>query len=154
MSRSSAQTPHISGTPKAGYPSDGSAPHDDLDIGEPLADAPREVAQIVIRSQSGRTRAVTQTDERDHVGLGTGGPRGCPDRQVLVLLVEAVKEDQLLPAMRGIVEGIQVERDAGGRRGEGVQKLIAQRVPQTPEVGDRDGVAPPARGGSNRDSVG
>ena len=130
------------------------ATHDDLDVGEPLADAPRERPQVVIRSERRRTRAVTQSHERDHVGLGTGGPRGYPDRQILVLLVEAVKEDPLLSALRGIVERVHVERDPRRWRGEGVQKLIAQHVPQTPEVGDRDRVAPPARGGSNRDSVG
>ena len=128
--------------------------HDDLDIGEPLTDAPRERPRIVVRSERRHTGAVTQSHECDQVGLGAGGPRGCPDRQVLVLLVEAVKEDQLLPAMCGIVERVQVERDPGGRRGEGVQKLVAQRIPQTPRVGDRDRVAPPARGGSNRDGVG
>lgn len=91
VNRSSAQMSYISGTPKAGYPPDGSAAHDDddLDIGEPLADAPREIAQIVIRSQRCRT--------------------GDRDRQVLALLVEAVKEDQLLPTMRGIVERIHVD---------------------------------------------
>ncbi len=126
------------------------ATHEDLDVGEPLADPPREIPQVVVRSERRRTGAVTPTHECDHVGLGTGDR----DRQVLVLLVETVKEDQLLPAMRGVVEGIPVERDARRRGREGVQKLVAQRVPQSPEVGDRDGVAPPARGGSNRDSVG
>ena len=124
--------------------------HDDLDIGEPFADPPREIAQVVIGSERGRTRAVTQAHQRDHVGLGTGDR----DRQVLVLLIEAVKEDQLLPSMRGIVERIQVERDARRRRGEGVQKLVTQHVTQALEIGNRDRVAPPARSGSNRDSVG
>ena len=44
--------------------------HDDLDIGEPLANAPREIPQIVVGSERRRTRAVTQTDQRNHVGLG------------------------------------------------------------------------------------
>ena len=54
-----------------------------------------------------------------------------------------MKEDQLLPAVRGVVEGIHVERDPRRWRGEGVQKLVAQRVPQSPEIGDRDGVLKP-----------
>lgn len=123
---------------------------DDLDIGEPLAGAPREMAQIVIDPQPCGTRPVTPSHQRDQVGLGAGDRH----RQVLILLVEAVKEDQLLLAMRGIVEGIDVERDPRRWRGEGVEELVTQHVSQPLEVGDRDGVLPTARGGSNRDRVG
>ena len=113
--------------------------HDDLDIGEPLANAPREIPQIIVGSERRRTRAVTQTHQRDHVGLRAGDR----NRQVLVLLVEAVKADQLLPTMCGIVEGVHVERDPRRRHGEGVQKLVAQCVTQSPEISDRDGVLKP-----------
>ena len=102
--------------------------------GNRIADAPRETPQIIVGSERRRTRAVTQTDQRDHVGLRAGDR----NRQVLVLLVEAVKEDQLLPTMCGIVEVVHIERDPRRRHGEGVQKLVAQCVTQSPDTAPRN----------------
>lgn len=64
-----------------------------------------QVPQIVVGPQEGGAGSVPQPDQQDGVVLGAGDGDG----QVLVLLVEAVEEGQLLLPMRGIVKGVQVE---------------------------------------------
>jgi hypothetical protein len=117
------------------------ATHDDFHIGEPLPNTPREVPQIVIRSQMSGTRAVPKPHERDHVRFGTGDR----DWQVLILLVKTMKEDQLLLAMRRIVERINVQSDARWRRGEGLQKFVADHVSQSLEIGRCDRILKPGK---------
>ena len=67
-----------------------------------------------------RGAAKKQTRQDNHVVLGT-----C-DRAdlVLILIVEAVKENQLLVAVSWVVKGIDVQRDLGWFLGEGLDKAI------------------------------
>ena len=59
------------------------------------------------------------------------------------MLIVSVKHAQLLLSMRGVVEGVDVEREVSGRRVEGLDEQIHQHVTQPPEVWDRDGVLEP-----------
>jgi hypothetical protein len=79
---------------------------------------------------------VPQSDQHDRIIFGAGDG----DRQVLMLLVIAVEHRQLLLTVRGIVEGVYVERQMGGRPIEGLDELIDQDVALPPEVGDGNGV--------------
>ncbi len=56
--------------------------------------------------------------------------------------------------MTRIIEGVRVERDPRGSLAKRLEELVHYHVAQPFEVRNRDHFAPPARGGSNRDSVG
>ena len=68
------------------------------------------------------------------------------DRQILILFIVSVEHDQLLLPVRGVVEGVDVEREVAGRLVEGLDEQIHQDVAQPPQVGDRDGVLEPREG--------
>jgi hypothetical protein len=114
----------------------------DLDVGPGGPQSRHQVAQVVIDAEGGMGGAVPQADEQDHVVLGAGDD----DRQVLRLLVIAVEHDQLLLAVRRVVEGVDVEREVPRRRVEGLEEQVDQDVAEPPEVGDRDGVLEPREG--------
>ena len=71
----------------------------------------------------GRAGAVSQAHQRNHVVLGTGDD----DRQILILFIVSVKHDQLLIAVRGIVEGVEIEREMPRRLIERLDELVDQR---------------------------
>ena len=54
-----------------------------------------------------------------------------------------MKHDQLLIAVRGVVEGIEVERDVPRRFIERLDEQVGEDIPQTPQISDRDGVLKP-----------
>ena len=51
--------------------------------------------------------------------------------QILVLLVEAVEQRQLLGAVRRVVHGVEVEGQRPRRLGEGGDELIDEHVTQS-----------------------
>lgn len=60
-----------------------------------------------------------------------------------MLVVVAVKEGELLLAVGGIVNGVDVQRDPRRRLVEAVQELPEEFVAEAPQVGDGDGVLKP-----------
>ncbi len=77
-----------------------------------------------------------QANHHRHVVLGARNN----NRQILILLIVSVKHDQLLIAMRGIVEGIEIESDVARRSLKRLNEQVDEDVPQTPQVGDRDSI--------------
>src|SRR5262249_31992926 len=74
--------------------------------------------------------------------VGAGDEQG----EVLVLLVVAVKQRQLLLPMGRIIDGIEVQEQLPGRYGEAGDELVDQHIPQALQGGDRDGVLPARQG--------
>ena len=64
------------------------------------------------------------TRPEDLIGLGTTDDQ----RQVLILVVEPVKQGQLLLAVTGVVGGIEVQRDPGGWVIEGANEIVDEEV--------------------------
>src|SRR5512135_247012 len=62
---------------------------------------------------------------------------------VLILIIVSMEHDQLLAAMRGVVEGVEVEREMPRWPVERLDEEVDQHVPQPVQVGDRDGVLEP-----------
>ncbi len=65
---------------------------------------------------------------------------GADQRQVLVLVVVAVPEGQLLLAVGRVIDGVEVERQVARRRIEGGDELVEEDVAQPLEGRDGDGV--------------
>jgi hypothetical protein len=124
-------------------PEAGVATHFDLHPRPGRPQAPHQVLQVVIGPESGVRAAVPQADHHDQVVVGAGDN----ERQILVLLVVAVEEDQLLTAVRGVIHGIEVEEQVARRRGERGEELVDQGVAQAFQRGDVDGVLKARQGG-------
>jgi hypothetical protein len=105
-------------------------------IGPGSAQADHQVGRVVIRSQGGMDVPWPQGQHDELVVVGTGDHEG----QVLVLVVEAVPERQLLVSVGRIVYGIEVERQVTRRTLEGGDELVEEHVAQPLEGRDRDGV--------------
>lgn len=92
--------------------------------------------QIVIGAQRGMHGAGPQGENDELVVVGTGDERG----EVLILFEVAVEEDQLLLAMGGVIDGIQIEGEMPGRCREGGNELIDEKVTKPFERTNADGV--------------
>ena len=57
-----------------------------------------------------------------------------------------MKHNQVLVAIRGVVEGVEIEREMPRRLVERLDEEVDQHVPQPVQVGDRDGVLKPREG--------
>ncbi len=57
-----------------------------------------------------------------------------------------MEHDQLLLAMGGIVEGVDVQREMARRLVKRLDEQVDQHVAEPPQVGDRDGVLEPREG--------
>jgi hypothetical protein len=75
-----------------------------------------------------------QADHRDRVGLGTGND----ERQILVLLIEAMKQSELLRTVRRVVDCVQIEGERQRRLGERGDELIDERFTKLLQRGDVD----------------
>ena len=79
---------------------------------------------------------MTKGGPEDLLGLIAADDQG----EVLVLLIEPVKQGQLLLAMTGIVGGVDVQGQGMGGLIERVDEVIDEEVVESPEGGDVDGV--------------
>ena len=77
-----------------------------------------------------------QGEDNDLIIVGTSDEGG----KILVLVEVAVEQRQLLFAMRWIVDGVDVEGQVLGRRGEGGDELIDEQVTQPFERPNVNGV--------------
>ena len=77
------------------------------------------------------------------VVVGAGDDQG----QVLVLVVVVVPAGQLLVAVGGVIDGVEVERQAARRDREGVQELADEELAEPFERGDGDRILEPREGG-------
>ena len=88
-------------------------------------------------------RAEQQADHHHQIVLLAGdGPR-----KVLVLVIIAVEEGQLLLPMRGIVEHVDVEGQMPRGSGERGDELVDEDILQSPQGTDVDGVLEAGQGG-------
>ena len=123
----------------AGHAQAAVAAHVDVHVGPDGPQSPHQVPQVIVHSQGCLAGAVSQADQEHHVVLGAGDD----DRQILILIIVSMKHDQLLLAMRGVVEGVDVEREMAWRLIERLDEQVDQHVAQPPQVGDRDSVLEP-----------
>ncbi|HKI31791.1 MAG TPA: hypothetical protein VKA46_07975 [Gemmataceae bacterium] len=103
-------------------------------VGPNLAQAGYQVGHIVIGPQRGVGTAVPQGEHHELVVVRTGDDQG----QVLVLVVVAVPEGQLLLAVGRVIDGVQVERQMARWGVKGGDELVEEHVPQPLEGLDGD----------------
>ncbi len=72
---------------------------------------------------------------------------GADQREVRVLLVEAVKQHQLLVAVTRIVRGVELERDSAGRGIERTDEVVEKEIVKPPQRRDVDGVLESGKSG-------
>ena len=72
--------------------------------GQTARSLPTRYRRSLSTPREAATGAVPQADQNDHVVLGAGDG----DRQILILIIISVKHDQLLVAVRGVIEGVEV----------------------------------------------
>jgi len=92
--------------------------------------------QIIVRAQGRMNRAGTQGRPEDLLGLIATDNQ----RQVLVLLVKAMEQDQLLLAVTRIIRRVEIQGDPSRRFGERTNELVNKEVMQPPEGGNIDGI--------------
>jgi HKD family nuclease/diadenosine tetraphosphate (Ap4A) HIT family hydrolase len=106
------------------------------DGGDLLALCQENLVYRVVGPQGGRHVARPQRQHHELVVVGAGDDQG----QVLVLVVVAVPERQLLVAVGRVIDRVQVERQVRGRGVEGGDELVKEHVAQPLEGFDADGV--------------
>jgi hypothetical protein len=94
------------------------------------------VGQVVVSPQGGVDVARPQGQHHELVVVDAGNDQ----RQVLVLVVVAVPEGQLLVAVSRVIDGVQVEGQVTRRGVEGREELVNEDVAQLLEGRDGDGV--------------
>ena len=94
---------------------------------------------VVHRAERRARRPMHQHGEQHQIVL-----RARDDsRQILILFVEAVKERQLLLAVRGIVERVDIQRQRTGRLVERLDELLQEPLLQPQQLTGRDGILHP-----------
>jgi len=91
-----------------------------------LAQAPDQILQIVVGPQGRMHRPGPQRQDDRLIIVGTGDERG----EILILIEVAVEQDQLLLAMSGVIDGVDVERQVLGWFGKRADELIDEDVAQ------------------------
>ncbi len=111
-------------------------PHHDPQVGPQRSQSLHDARQILDHTQRRIGLAIEEHGEHYQVILGTGDD----PHQVLILLVEAVVEGELLLAMRRIVEYIDVQRELRRRLIEGSHELLQEPRFQSQQIAGCDGV--------------
>ncbi len=93
-----------------------------------------QIFQIVVGTQPGRGRAVTQAEHHHLIRVRRRQHQG----QILVLLVEAVEQGQLLRPVRRVVHGVEVESQRPGRLRERGDELVHEQGAQPEQRADVD----------------
>src|SRR5579871_700362 len=114
----------------------GVAADPDAHAGPGLAQSLHQVFQVVVGAQGGMHGAGPKRQQHDLVVVGAGDE----GREILVLVEEAVEQHQLLRAVGGVVDRIQVEGQVPGRCGERGDELIDEDVTQALERSNVDGI--------------
>jgi hypothetical protein len=123
--------------PATGRHAEAAVAADVEDYGGPdTAQAGHEVGQVVVGPQGGMNVAGPQGQHDELVVVGAGDDQ----RQVLVLIVVAVPEGQLLVPVGRVIHGVEVERQVAGRGVEGGDELVNEDVTESLEGLDRNGV--------------
>src|SRR5262249_25690643 len=91
-----------------------------------LTQAPDQILQIVVGPQGRMHGARPQREDDRLIIVGTGDERG----EILILIEVAVEQAQLLLAVSGVIDGVEVQREVLGWCGKRADELLDEDVAQ------------------------